>query len=249
MNTASTTRFLRLVNFVEPYLKRPLENDVQAVTRMLYARAKSGWEVVDMCRDEMHIPSLIYKRTDTINRKPNYLIEEIRLDESKGELDSIIHYLNERAKDNWLPSCILETVFYPPIAVMQRSTQTSNVPVRFKAHPLALELFGRRTNYIANQLFELQSKEHLKMACLIRNGLNPVLLMSSMGSEEPFDYMVDHAFGGFYRNQTTTLSDLITERSEEGWHVCGAFQDVFEWPCVIFKRETISKPMLPDESA
>jgi hypothetical protein len=121
--------------------------------------------------------------------------------------------------------------------------------VRFKAFPLQLQLFGRRTNYIANQLFELQTKEHLTMAGLIKDGLNPVLLMAEGDFSEPFDFMVDHAFGGFFRNQTTTLSDLITARSEEGWHVSGAFQDVFQWPCVIFKRETVSRPAMPMQSA
>jgi hypothetical protein len=248
MNISSTTRFVRLVNFVEPYVRRPLETDVQALTRMLQTRAKTGWEIVDMCRNELHVPTLIYKRIESTAAKPTYLIEEIKIDSARGDIDSIIYYLNERAKDNWLPSCILETGIYPPIAVMHRGAHP-NMNIHFKAHPLALQLFGRRTNYIANQLFELQTNEQLTMSCLIRNGLNPVLIMASREEPEPFDYMVEHAFGGFYRNQTTTLSDLITARSEEGWHVSGAFQDVFEWPCVIFKRETMSIPMRPTQSA
>lgn len=252
MNASSKTKFVRLVNFVEAYVRRPLETDVQALTRMLHARAKAGWEVVDMCRDELHVPTLIYKRLEDALDKPSYLIEEIKLEEPE-EIDSIVLYLNERAKDNWRPCCILETEFHPPIAVMRRSAASENSGGReeigFKAYPLALQLFGRRTNYIANQLFDLQTNNHMTMSCLIRNGLNPNLIMASGEYTEPFDYMVDHAFGGFYRNQTTTLSDLITSRSEEGWHVCGAFQDVFEWPCVIFKRETISAPIMPMRSA
>lgn len=248
MNTSSASRFVRLVNFVEPYARRPLETDVQALTRMLNARAKAGWEIVDMCRDELHVPTLIYRSIQSPALKPTYLIEEIKMNEGVDEIESIIYFLNERSKYGWLPSCILETDFHPPIAVMHRAEKERD-DVRFRAHPLQLQLFGRRTNYIANQLFDLQTNEHLSMSCLIRNGLNPVLLMAEGEYSEPFDFMVDHAFGGFFRNQTTTLSDLITARSEEGWHVCGAFQDVFEWPCVIFKRETLSVPVTPMQSA
>ncbi len=248
MNSSSTTRFVRLVNFVEPYARRPLETDIQALTRMLNTRAKAGWEVVDMCRDELRVPTLIYKSIESPAKKPTYLIEEIKMEAGRADVDSMIYYLNERAKTGWLPSCIFETEFYPPIAVMHQAQQGCD-EVKFRAHPLQLQLFGRRTNYIANQLFDLQSNQHLSMACLIKNGLNPVLIMAEGEFSEPFDFMVDHAFGGFFRNQTTTLSDLITARSEEGWHVCGAFQDVFQWPCVIFKRETISAPSMPMQSA
>ncbi len=249
MNTSPKTRFLRLVNFVEPYRRKPLETDVQALTRMLYARGRAGWDVIDMCRNELGIPTLIYRRDQSTANAPGYLIEEIKLDKDRADVDSIIYYLNERAKDNWLPSCILETGFHPPIAIMRQPLIKTGNAVQFKAHPLALQLFGRRTNYIANQLFDLQTNQHLSLSCVIRNGLNPILIMASGLASEPFDYHVDHAFGGFYRNQMTTLSDLITERSEEGWHVVGAFQDVFDWPCVIFKRETVSLPIVPTQSA
>ncbi len=68
------------------------------------------------------------------------------------------------------------------------------------------------------------------LVCVLHGGLNPVLIMAAKPKNEMFEYLVDHAFGGFYRNQTTTLNDLVQSRSEEGWQVCGTFEDVFLWP-------------------
>jgi hypothetical protein len=249
METSSlSTRFMRLENFIEPLRRRPLESDIQSVKRLLTNRSRAGWQVVGVCDDELHVSNLIYKRIENLLVKPTYAIGEIPIDKSIGDVTSIVKFFGLCLQSDFVPVCVIENPAVKPIAIVRKSTHPCTDST-VKAFPVSLRAFGSKTESLKNQLFDMQMNHGMSLACIIHGGLNPVLIGISHEHDEPLDYHVDQAFGGFYRNQTTTLEDLIQSRSEEGWHVCATFLDVMEWPCVVFKRETKTTPAVPIQSA
>lgn len=247
-SASTSTKFMRLENFVEPLRRRPLESDMQTVERLLMSRARAGWELVDVCDDEFHVCNLIFKRMVNIRTSLTYVLGEIPIDKNLGDVQSILNFLTVCLRNDYVPVCIIENTGKKPIAILKKATHSCEES-RVKAFPVSLKAFGRRQNVVKDTLFELQSKHGMSLACIIHGGLNPVLIGISHEHDQPYDYLVDSAFGGFYQNQATTLADLIQLRSEEGWHICASFIDAMRWPCVIFKRETLTEPDLPLRSA
>lgn len=248
-NAASTsTRFLRLENFIEPLRRRPAESNVEAIKRVLAARAKAGWELVDVCQDELRVSKLVFHRLVDAIEPPVYGVGEIPFDESLGSVRSTLKYLDLCLKHNFVPVAIIENFGRKPIAVL-RKVNHSCAESKVVAVPLTLTAFGRKRELVKEALFELQTARGMSLACVIHGGLKPVLIAVTNEHDQPYDYHVDQAFGGFYKNQATRLEDLIQARSEEGWHVCASFVDPMQWPCVIFERETITTPALPLQSA
>lgn len=247
-SASTSTGFLRLENFIEPLRRRPLESDIQAVHRLLASRAAAGWELVDVCQDELQVSNLVYHRLSNPLSAPVYAVGEIPIDESLGDIKSILRYLDICLKHDFVPVAVIENFGTKPIAVLKKANHSCAVS-RIVAVPLTLTAFGRKRELVKEALFHLQSEAGMSLACIIHGGLKPVLIAISHEHDQPYDYLVDQAFGGFYKNQSTRLSDLIQSRSEEGWHVCASFTDPMQWPCVIFERETITTPVLPLQSA
>jgi len=248
MKTSESARFIRLVNFVEHIRRRPLEADIPSVIRHLSERAEGGWELVSVCDDELGSPQFVYKRMSEHHTPPIYTMEMIPTDNMHEQISTVVDFFNEKLKADWVPVCVVENALRRPIAIMKKA-EHSCTNMRVTSVPLRLKAFGKQPKYVCDQLFDQQTREYMTLACTMYGGLHPVMIMISNDAGQPFDYMVDTAFGGFYRNQTTTLADLIQTRSEEGWHVSGIFKDALNWPCVIFKRETKTRPEVPLESA
>lgn len=238
---ASHNRFVMLEHFVEPFAKRDGETDVEAMQRILGHRAHTGWELVDVCGDELRKPTLVFRRMPDAHDVPLYLVEEISDVKGKGEVETVTEYLYETLEENWVPACIVDSPFTTPIAVLKRS-KVSTEGMTVRAIPIAPEFFGKIASAIKHELYEQQLKNNLTLACVMHGGIHPVLIMVSKETDEPYEYEVMHANGGFFANQTTTLSELIQSMSIQGWHVCGTFEDVFLWPCVIFRKETSDVP-------
>lgn len=234
-------RFLLLEHIVEPFHKRSSESDVQAMQRILGARGHTGWEIVDVCGDELRRPVLIFRRLSDLNESPFYLVEEVPHKKDMSEVQSVMEYLWDKLQDDWLPACVLDSPFTTPIAVLKRS-KTSCAHMNIKAIHMAPEFFGRIAAEINNELVDQQLRNDMTLACVMHGGLHPVLIMITKDTDEQYEYLVEHASGGFFKNQTTTLSNLIQSRSEEGWHVLGTFEDVFLWPCVIFRKTEADWP-------
>src|SRR5262249_24639519 len=98
-----------------------------------------------------------------------------------------------------------------------------------------------------NELLDQQVRNDFTLTSIMHGGLNPVLVLVSKEADPPYEYLVDYAKGGIFSNKTTKLTDLISARSAEGWEVCGAFEDSFLWPCVVFRRLTDEMPGAPIE--
>jgi len=119
-NAASTsTRFLRLENFIEPLKRRPTESNVEAIKRVLAARAKAGWELVDVCQDELRVTKLVFHRLVDSIEPPVYGVGEIPFDESVGSVRSALKYLDLCLKHNFVPVAIIENFGSKPIAVLK----------------------------------------------------------------------------------------------------------------------------------
>ncbi len=234
-------RFVLLEHIVEPFQKRNGESDIATMQRMLGARGHTGWELVDVCGDELRMPVLVFRRMAELNESPLYLVEEVPHKNHQNEVQNVIDHLWDRLQNDWLPVCILDSLFTSPVAVLKKS-KTSCRSKHVKAIPLAPEFFGRLENSITTELVDQQLRNNMTLACVMHGGLHPILIMISKDDDQPYDYLVEHASGGFFKNQTKTLSDLIQSRILEGWEVCGAFEDVFLWPCVIFRRFGYGEP-------
>ncbi|MBX9671699.1 MAG: hypothetical protein K2X93_29190 [Candidatus Obscuribacterales bacterium] len=182
--------------------------------------------MVDVSVDEIRTQSLIFNRLPEMHEKPVYRVEEVPLDPNKQELLSYMEFFRVRQTQGWRPICVMEAPLKAPIAVLAQVTEPKN-GATIKAVPLSLKAFGKRAISVVDEICELQSSLGLMMACVLHGGLNPILIMVAKPKSDMYEYLVDHAFGGFYQNQTTTLNDLIHSRGEEGWQVCGIFEDVF----------------------
>src|SRR5579884_818531 len=90
-------------------------------------------------------------------------------------------------------------------------------------------LWKKKEEAIVYELLDQQVRDSLTAECIMHGGVNPVLILLTKDTEQPFEYLVEHAKGGLFKNQTSKLTALITARAAEGWQVCGAFEDSFFW--------------------
>lgn len=235
--------FLLLDNMVEPLRKNLGESDVHALQRILLDRAIKGWEIVDVCGDELGMPMLVFHKSTAM---PEYAVEEVSVASGQEEIQAVTEKLWQKAKTKWLPACILNNLLATPILVFKKDGN-SRKHVRVKTVVLPLKLFENMEKSIAYELLDQQVKNDLTLSCVMHGGIHPVLVLTSRADASNWEYLVEHAQGGVFSPQINNLSDLIQERATAGWQVCGTFVDAFLWPCAIFKR--VSEPLLESVAA
>lgn len=243
---AAATRARVLDYRVEPLSKNAGESDVDAIKRILDRLAEEGWEIVDSCGDEVRMPVLIFQKRRYGSPQPEYQVEEVPSARGEDEIQVVSEHIWQMKEQGWLPECILDSPISVPVAVFSKSTQpTENILV--KALVVTVGVFEKTTETIVNELLDQQVRSNFTVTCIMHGGLNPVLILQSKDTERPYEYIVEHAKGGIFSNKTTKLNDLISSRTAEGWEVCGAFEDSFLWPCLIFRRPTEEVPVAPLE--
>src|SRR5262249_11110610 len=134
--------FVLMEHIVDPLRKRDGEGDVETLRRILGGRGHTGWEIVDVCGDELRMPNLIFRRTPKHQDVPQYLVEEVPRRPHLTEVQSVMEYLWARLAENWIPACILDSPFTTPIAVLKRTDRNPEF-IKLKAIHVSPELFGR----------------------------------------------------------------------------------------------------------
>ncbi|HEY9871737.1 MAG TPA: hypothetical protein V6D08_21450 [Candidatus Obscuribacterales bacterium] len=244
-STATSARVLEYK--VEPLRKDVGETDVEAVRRTVEQHARDGWEIVDSCGDEVRQPVLIFQQMPAGSPMPEYQVLEVPHARGEDEIRAVSEKLWQMKEEGWLPECILDSPISTPVAVLRKSTGPTEA-VLIKLFVVAAGVFEQTTEAIINELLDQQVRSNFTLKCIMHGGLNPVLVLQSKETEDPFEYLIEHAKGGIFGNKTTRLTDLISSRSAEGWQVCGAFEDAFLWPCVVFRRRTDVVPVAPLET-
>jgi hypothetical protein len=226
---------------VQPLLKEGGESDADAVRKLLVANRAEGWEVVDSCGDEIRMPVLIFRKAAS-DMVPEYRVEEIPHARKQDELQAVSDRLWSLRDEGWICQCVLDSPISVPVGIFSQSTQPLT-DKQIKVIIVTAGMFEKTINTIVEELLDQQVKDNLGLQCVMHGGLNPVLIMMTKDSTNPFEYLVEHAKGGIFSNQSRKLTELIESRAAEGWDVCGAFEDSFMFPCVIFRRETTSMPV------
>ncbi len=233
MNTQNKPNFVLFEHRVEPFKPRQDETDVEALRRILNHFALEGWEIVDICGDEVRMPNLIFHRTERLGHIPQYIVDEIQPEKGQTDEqavnDKFIQYLNT----SWIPACVLDKLFSPPVVVMKKIERPC---LDVRAIKVGTDLFENTENTLVQELLIHQMKDNLALACVMHGGIDPMLIMISKDPNVHYEYLVEHAKGGIFKNQATSLAELIQRRTEEGWQVAGTFEDTLFWPCVIFQR-------------
>lgn len=246
MFTAAPTSFVLLEHKTEPLRKRSGESDVEAMLRIITSHAVSGWQLVEACGDEIGVPILIFRRLPAGAPMPRYAVEEIPAIRGQEEIQTVTDYLWKMHDLNWLPVCVLDSPISTPIAVFQLSLEPIK-DIEIQVIRLPMDLFEKGAISIVYELLDQQITRNLSLKCIVHGGLSPILVLISKDVDTNYNYLVDHARGGIFSNQFKTLADLVNERSSRGWEVCGAFEDSFLWPCVVFRRTTSVPPVIPME--
>lgn len=233
---------------VEPFHKMPGETEVSALKRILADYVSRGWQIVDSCGDEVRMPVLIFEKVASDAAKPEYLVEQVPHAKGHDDVADVRERLWSKKEDNWMPVCVMDSPVTTPVAVFKKAEQPiENLLVKvIEVTPTLLEKVAEAIVY---ELLDQQVRDNLSLKCVMHGGINPVLVMITKDTDQPYEYLVEHAKGGIFKNQTRKLTELIEARSAEGWQVCGAFEDSFFWPCVIFHRSTEEMPVAPREVA
>jgi len=246
MLSTAANQFILLEHMVEPLRKNNGEDDVEAIRRIVRDHAERGWEIVEACGDEVRMPVLIFRKLALQEGVPEYIIEEIPPARGEDEIAAVTERLWQMRDENFMPACILDSPISKPVAVFKKSSKPLT-DVRIEVVVVPLVVFERIGTAIVYELLDQQVCKNLTLACIIHGGLNPILVLTANDSGTPYQYLVDYAKSGIFSNKATTLATLIQSRTGEGWEVCGAFEDAFLWPCVVFRRKTESVPVAPVE--
>lgn len=238
--------FQLMEHLIVPFKKMHDESDVQAMERILLDRAVKGWEIVDVCGDEVRSPVLIFKKLLDHTSLPVYQVEEIKHLKGQEEIQTVSDRLWDKLQDDWLPCCVLDSLFSLPLAVFKKC-KNSCADVRLKLVAVPIGMFERTVTSITYELLDQQIKNNFTLMCVMHGGLNPVLIFCSKDDDKPYEYLVEHAEGGLFSNMSKTLSSLIDDKNKEGFEVCGSFEDSYLFPCVIFRRATNALPVAPIE--
>mgnify|MGYP000019355718 CR=1 FL=1 len=232
MNKQNEPNFVLMEHRVESFTKAHDESDADALRRILSHSALEGWEIIDICGDEVHMPKLIFHRSERTGYVPQYIVEETSTDNQSDEQavnEKFVQYLNT----SWVPACVLDKLFSPPIVVMKKIERPCT---DVRAIKVGADLFASLEDTLVYELLIHQMKDNLELACVMHGGIDPTLIMIAKDPNVHYEYLVEHAKGGIFRNQVTSLAELIEERTDEGWQVAGTFEDALFWPCVIFQR-------------
>ncbi len=233
---------------VVPLARQSGESDEAALQRILSEQAQLGWQVVDSCGDEVRRPVLIFRKLAGGARPTLYTVERVPHIKGQDDIADVRERLWKKKEEGWIPACVLDSPVTPPVAVF-RKAESSTEGLLLKVSEVSPTILEKIEEAIVYELLDQQVRDNLTAECIMHGGVNPVLILLTKDTEQPFEYLVEHAKGGLFKNQTSKLTALITARAAEGWQVCGAFEDSFFWPCVVFRRPAVEMPVTPREVA
>jgi len=209
------------------------ETEAEAIHRIVFEKAKDGWELVEACGDEIRMPSLIFKHP--LVAPCQYEVDTIAHAKGQGGVDDIRAALIDRHDQGWLVLTVLDSPLSPPIAVYRKKDMKPGENTT-KLVVLPISIFGSTADSVKTEISQQEVRNDCRLRTIMHSGLAPVLIFLSNTGEPECEYHVEHASGGFFTDHERKLSDLINERAHEGWKVCGAFEDESLLPCVVFCR-------------
>lgn len=214
------------------------EHQADAVKRIVKDMAGKGWEPVDACGDEIRMPSLIFVKSPGTNGV-DLLVEQVPHVKGHGEVDDVRDILWTRHDEGWRVIMVLDSPMSPPVAVYKKdSTLSANDSMKVVLIPVSITKSNAET--IKREIMEQEFHTKCKLQSVMHSGLSPVLILLSQDQATDKEYLVEHAQGGIFSNQTKKLQEIIDLRAREGWQVCAAFEDVTLFPCVVFSKDVIS---------
>jgi len=228
MDTSSTIQYK-----IETPKKNAGESDLDSIKRVVQEQAKQGWRIVEASGDENLHPSLIFEKS--AQPVGELLVEEIP--KSKGSTDVIEVYkkLEQHNAEGWLPLTVLDSIFSQPIAICEKANSTPADP-QLLIKSVKAGVFASIPKAILEEV-EAEATNKRTLKTIMNSGLEPVLLFGGNTSGKTYKYEVEYAEGGLFSNRAKELAKLIEHRANDGWHLCGAFEDSFRMPCVVFSRE------------
>lgn len=246
ISSTTANSFILCNHVVEPIQRRPDEDEMESLARVILDRSLKGWEIVDACGDEIRQTALVFRKVRDPRITPRYTIEKLELPSGQDEMTALNERLWQRIAENWLPACIVDSLVSQPIVVYRKSYDNcSNMQVRLVTVPISF--FEHTATALEHELATQQVKNNLTLQCVVHGGLSPTLVMATKQIEQPYRYAVDHVFAGIL-NQKQTLTDLIEQRAYNGWEACGLFEDSFISPCAIFRRTEENVPIWTDNA-
>ncbi len=208
------------------------EHQVDAVRRVVNEMVGKGWEPVEACGDEIRMPSMIFIKSAGTT-VADFLVEEVPHVKGHGEVDEIRETLWSKHDAGWKVLTVLDSPMSPPVGVYKKdSTLSSADSLKVVLIPVSITTSNAET--IKREIMEQELHTKCKLQSVMHAGLSPVLILLSHEGSADTEYLVEHAHGGIFSNQTKKLQEIIDLRAKEGWTVCSAFEDVTLFPCVVF---------------
>jgi hypothetical protein len=228
MDTSSTIQYK-----IETAKKTAGESDLDSIRNLVMDQAKQGWRIVEASGDENLKPSLIFEKS----AQP---IGEIRVEEIakvKGSTDVIQVYekLEQYNTEGWLPLTVLDSIFTQPIVVLEKAASSPADP-QLLLKAVKAGVFESIPKAILEET-EAEAINKRTLKTIMNSGLEPVLMFGANTSGKTYKYEVEYAKGGLFSNRAKELTKLVEHRANDGWHLCGAFEDSFRMPCVVFRHE------------
>lgn len=214
------------------------EHQVDAVRRVVNEMAGKGWEPVEACGDEIRMPSLIFVKTAAVSAA-DFLVEEVPHVKGQGEVDEIRETLWRRHDEGWKVLTVLDSPMSPPVGVYKKDSNLSAAD-SMKVVLIPVSITKSNAETIKREIMEQELHTKCKLQSVMHTGLSPVLILLSHEGKADTEYLVEHAHGGIFSNQTKKLQEIIDLRSKEGWAVCSAFEDVTLFPCVVFCKDVVA---------
>jgi hypothetical protein len=228
MGTSSTIQYK-----IETPTKQTGESDLDSIRRVVLEQAKQGWRIVEASGDENLKPSLIFEKSE--GPIGEILVEEIPKVKGSTDVVEVYKKLEQHNEEGWLPLTVLDSIFTQPIAILEKADTTPADPQQL-LKSVSAGMFESIPKAILEEVeAEAVSKRTLKT--VMNSGLEPVLLFGGNTTGKTYKYEIEYANGGLFSNRAKELTKLIEHRANDGWHLCGAFEDSFRMPCVVFRRE------------
>lgn len=243
MITSTTANsFVLCDHIVEPVRKRfPDDDEMESLARLILQRSLEGWEIVDACGDEVRQTLLVFSKVRDPRIIPRYTIETLDVPAGIDEVSYINERLWQKLAENWVPACIVDSLISKPIVVYRKSDRPCS-DMQLKLVTVPIGLFEHTATTIEHEIVSQEMKNGLTLQCILHGGLSPTLVLLTKQNETPYQYAVEHAFGGVFNNKKT-LTEIIESRAHNGWTACGMFEDAFISPCVIFRKATQKVPI------
>lgn len=210
------------------------EHQVDAVRRIVKEMAGKEWEPVEACGDEIRMPSLIFVKSPGATAE-DYLVEQVPHVKGHGEVDDVRETLWKRHDEGWRVLTVLDSPMSPPVGVYKKDAKLSAAD-SLKVVLIPVSITKSNADTIKREILEQEFHTKCKLQSVMHSGLSPVLILLSQEGAPDTEYLVEHAHGGIFSNQTKKLQEIIDVRAKEGWTICAAFEDVTLFPCVVFCR-------------